>query len=158
MIGRHGKRETGPSPMMTFATDDVFHDAAGGVGRGRERPRYHTALPDLHVLLEPVFAGEDMVTVRWTAHGAHRGDSAMVWHRLGRVRKASQQIPSTGKLVTWSGIDIYHLTETKSWKAGAAWIGWASCSSLAWSPRVEAYTPHTSPEGCLGNNLILMEH
>jgi hypothetical protein len=42
--------------MMTFATDDVFHDAAGGVGRGRELPSYGTALPDLHVLLEPVFA------------------------------------------------------------------------------------------------------
>ena len=81
---------------MAFATDNVFHDAAGGVGRSRERPSYRTALPDLHVLLEPVFAGEDTVTVRWTAHGAHRGDSEMVWHRLGGVRKASQQLPRRG--------------------------------------------------------------
>ena len=84
--------------MLTFAIDAVFHDAAGGVGRSRERPNCCTALPDLHVLLEPVCAGEDTVTVRWTAHGAHRGDSEMVWHRLGGVRKASQQIPSTGQL------------------------------------------------------------
>jgi hypothetical protein len=50
-----------PSSMMTFATDDVFHDAAGGVGHGCERPNYRT-----------------------------------------------------GKLVTWSGLDIDHLAETKS--------------------------------------------
>jgi SnoaL-like polyketide cyclase len=93
------------------------------VGRGRERPSYRTALPDLHVLLEPVFAGKDTVTVRWTAHEAHRGNSELVWHHLGGVRKASQQLPPTGKLVTWSDIDSYHLTETKSWEAGAAWIG-----------------------------------
>jgi hypothetical protein len=86
--------------MMTFATDDVFHDAAGGVGRGPEPPSYRTALPALHVLLEPVCAGEDTVTVHWTAHGTHRGDSEMVWHRLGGVRQASQQSPPTGKLVT----------------------------------------------------------
>jgi hypothetical protein len=140
--GRHGKRKTWLSLMMIVATDDVFHDAAGGVGRGRERPSYHTALPDLHVLLEPVFAGEDTVTVRWTAHGAHRGDSEMVWHRLGGVRQESQQIPPTGKLVTWSGIDIYHLTDTTSWEAGAAWIGWVSCRGLAWSPRAWRHTRH----------------
>ena len=89
MLGRHGKRDTWPSAMMTFATDDVFDDAAGGAGRGRERPSYRTALPDLHVLLAPVFAGEDTVTVSRTAHETHRGDSEIVWHRLGGVRKAS---------------------------------------------------------------------
>ena len=96
MIGRHGKRDIWPSSMMTFATDDVFHDAAGGVGRGRARPSDRTAWPALHVLLAPVCAGEDMVTVRGTTHGAHRGDSEMVWHRLGGVRKASQQLPRRG--------------------------------------------------------------
>jgi hypothetical protein len=64
--------------MTTCATDDVFHDAAGGVGRGRECPSYRTALPDLLVLLVPVCAGEDTVTVRWTTHRAYRGDSEMV--------------------------------------------------------------------------------
>ena len=49
---------------MTFATDEVFHDAAGGVGRSRERPSYRTALPALHRLSELVFAGGDTVTVR----------------------------------------------------------------------------------------------
>ena len=65
--------------MMTFAIDGVFYDA-GGVGRSRERPSYRTALPDLPVLWEPVCAGEDTVTGHWTAHGAHRGNSEMVWH------------------------------------------------------------------------------
>jgi hypothetical protein len=82
--------------MMTVATDDVFPDAAGGVGRGRERPRSRTALPELHVLLEPVCAGKDMVTVRWTAHGAHRGDSEMVWHRLGECGKHRSRFPRRG--------------------------------------------------------------
>ena len=59
MMRRHGKREAWPSSMMTCATDDVFHDAAGGVGHGRERPSYRPAWPDLHVLLAPVFAGKD---------------------------------------------------------------------------------------------------
>jgi hypothetical protein len=56
-----------------------------GWGRSRERPSYGTALPAPHVLLEPVWASEDTGTGRWTAHGTHRGDSAMVWQRLGRV-------------------------------------------------------------------------
>jgi hypothetical protein len=54
-----------------------------GWRRGRELPSYGTAWPDLHMLLEPVCASENTVTVRWTAHRTHRGDSAMVWHRLG---------------------------------------------------------------------------
>jgi predicted ester cyclase len=108
-----------------FATDYVFHDAAGGVGRGRERPKrgimsYRTAFPDLHFLWEPVFAGEDKVTVRWTAYGTHSGDIEMVLHLFGGVRKESQKIPPTGKPVTWSSIDIYHLTDGKiveSWRS-----------------------------------------
>jgi hypothetical protein len=52
-LGRHGKREPWPSLMMTYATDDVSHDAARGVGHGRERPSYRTTLPELHALLEP---------------------------------------------------------------------------------------------------------
>lgn len=116
--------------MMTFATDDVFHDAAGGVGRGRERPSYRTALPDLHVLLEPVFAGEDTVTVRWTAHGAHRGNSEMVWHRLGGVRKESQQIPPTGKLVT--GVALTSTTSRIQNRGKLAQLGSAGFLAVAW--------------------------
>ena len=80
--------------------------------------------------------------MRWTAHEAHREGSEMAWHRLGGVQKESQQLPPTGKLVTCSGIDISHLTDTKSWAAGVAWIGGVSCSSVARSPRAWRRTGH----------------
>jgi hypothetical protein len=81
---------------MTFATDDVFRDATRGMGCGRERPCSRTVLLALHVLWEPVFTGEDMVTVRWTAYGAHRGDSETVWHRLGECGKHRSRFPRRG--------------------------------------------------------------
>jgi hypothetical protein len=76
--------------MRTCATNDVFQEAAGGVGRGRARPSYGTAVPDLPGLSEPVCASEDTVTGRWTAHGTQRGDRARVGHRVGRVGSSSE--------------------------------------------------------------------
>ena len=37
VIGRHGTRETWPSSLMTFVTDDVFHDAATAAWGAWER-------------------------------------------------------------------------------------------------------------------------
>ncbi len=107
-----------------FAANFVYHGTAGGAVHGRERPKpgimsYRTAFPDLRFVLAPVLASEDKVTVRWTAHGTHRGDIAMVLRLFGRVEEKFWAMPPTGKPVTWGGIDIYRLTDgmiVESWR------------------------------------------
>ena len=99
-----------------LAPNYVHHDGAGAVERGTENikrhiPRFRTAFPDLRFVLEDVCADENKVTVRWTAHGTHRGDIAL----------ASRHIPPTGKQVTFFGIDIFHITDGK---IGEVWRSW----------------------------------
>ena len=96
-----------------FAPDHLFHTGAGQVVRGtqeRGMMRFRTAFPDLHFVIEDVFAEGDKVVVRWTAHGTHRGDIQLV-----------QNIPATGKQVTWLGMDIYHLTGGKIMETWRSW-------------------------------------
>ena len=97
------------------SADYVFHDSGGRVVRGTPGgaiPRFRAAFPDLHFVLEDVFAEGDKVVVRWTAHGTHRGDFELVRH-----------IPPTGKQVTWFGIDIYHF---RGGKIVESWRHWSS--------------------------------
>jgi hypothetical protein len=138
--------------MMTFATDDVFHDAAGGVGRGREHLSDRTAWPALHVLLAPVCAGKDTVTGH-TA-GTARG-CGIVWGECGKHRSRFPRRGSWGREAA--------LTSTTSWiqnrgqRRSVDRLGFLQSLGVV-SARMEAYTPQTSPEGCLGKNLILREH
>ena len=107
-----------------FTPDHVFHDVAGGVSRGTELikrniPPWRTAVPDLHFVLEDVCVEGDKVIVRWTAHGTHRGDLEVA----GFIPK----IPATGKQVTFSGIDIYHI---RGGKIVESWRSWDRLSLL----------------------------
>ena len=94
----------------------IWHDGAGRVVHGIESaakrgiPRFRTAFPDLHFSIEDVFAEGDKVTVRWTAHGTHRGDMELV-----------RNIPPTGRQVTWFGVDIYRIAGGKIMEGWRSW-------------------------------------
>ena len=53
------------------------------------------AFPDLRFVIEDEVVADDKVVVRWTAVGTHRGDF--------------DGIAPTGRVVTWTGIDIVRL-------------------------------------------------
>jgi steroid delta-isomerase-like uncharacterized protein len=55
------------------------------------------SFPDVHITAKEVLAEGDKVVVWWTFTGTH----------LGTYR----DIPATGKVVNWSGIDIYTVTD-----------------------------------------------
>ncbi len=60
---------------------------------------YHSAFPDLHYQLDHVIAEGDLVVVRWTAEGHHRG--------------SFQGILPTGKRCVISGMTINRVVEGK---------------------------------------------
>jgi len=84
----------------------VRHDLAGAfreVG-GREGVTDFiqlllTALPDLHITVEDIFATENRVAFRVTIKGTHQGEF--------------QGVAPTGKQVKFSGNHLYHLEEGK---------------------------------------------
>ncbi|SRR5216110_2034751 len=57
------------------------------------------ALPNFHHTVEDVIAEGDKVAIRWTAHGTHTGEL------MG--------IPPTGKQITITGMNIYHMASGK---------------------------------------------
>jgi steroid delta-isomerase-like uncharacterized protein len=59
--------------------------------------RFRTTFPDLEVTLEDVIAEGDLVAARWTARGTQRGPFA--------------DLPPTGASVSWSGTDVYRLSD-----------------------------------------------
>jgi steroid delta-isomerase-like uncharacterized protein len=83
------------------APDFVHHGAAdaaqarGPEGVRRWAARLQAALPDLQVTIEDLIAEGDMVVVRSTRTGTHRGPL------LG--------VPPTGRRATWTAIDIFRL-------------------------------------------------
>ena len=56
-----------------------------------------TAFPDLHFAIEDEVVAHDKVVVRWTAVGTHLGDY--------------DGFAPTGRIVTWTGIDIVRLQD-----------------------------------------------
>lgn len=60
---------------------------------------FHGPLPDLRVQIDDMIAQGDRVVARWTARATHQGTFL--------------QIPSTGKQVTISGIDIMRIADGK---------------------------------------------
>jgi predicted ester cyclase len=68
---------------------------------------YHTALPDLQVTVDDVFAAGEKVGMRWRSAGTHRGDLA--------------GIPPTNKWMHTSGINIWRVVDGK---VVEGWIEW----------------------------------
>lgn len=56
--------------------------------------------PDLHYIIDDIFATEDGVAMRWTATATHLGT---MWN----------MIPPTGKLITWNGMHLLRLADKK---------------------------------------------
>jgi steroid delta-isomerase-like uncharacterized protein len=80
--------------------DYVGHVASGSDIQGSEAARrfsatIHTIFPDLHFTLHDQIAEGDLVAVRWTFRGTHRGEY------LG--------VAPTGKQVTVPGMDVFRL-------------------------------------------------
>jgi steroid delta-isomerase-like uncharacterized protein len=97
------------------STDYVWHDAAGRVTHGTTNAklalsRFRTAFPDFHIVTEDILAEGDKVGLRWTVRGTHRGQMELL-----------QNIPPTGKQVTWLGMDIYHFRGGKIVEGGRSW-------------------------------------
>jgi steroid delta-isomerase-like uncharacterized protein len=83
--------------------DDFVDDSPGG-GKGRDLIKeavadFHKAFPDLSIDIEDVFAVDDNVVVRYSAHGTQTGPYG--------------QIPPTGKVVTVRGITIFQIVNGK---------------------------------------------
>src|ERR1700746_3133345 len=64
------------------------------------------ALPDLRNVEEDIIAERDIVSVRATVEGTHKGDL------LG--------IPASGKHVRWDAVDVYRIADGKIGEGGAA--------------------------------------
>lgn len=88
-----------------FADDYVRHDLrSGNAPPGPEGQKliagmFRTAFPDVHLSIEFMVAEADMVVARWTMQGTHQG----VWGG----------IPPTGKRMSFTGINIFRLSEGK---------------------------------------------
>src|SRR5262245_48898984 len=68
---------------------------------------YHTAFPDLQVVVEDVFAAGEKVGMRWSSTGTHRGDLA--------------GIAPTHRRMHTSGINIWRVVEGT---VVEGWIDW----------------------------------
>ncbi len=83
------------------AEDYAFHPSSGGraaTGDGAEEARLAgllAAFPDLQATVEAAVAEGDLVAVRWTATGTHRGE------HLG--------VAATGRRVTMAGMAFYRV-------------------------------------------------
>jgi steroid delta-isomerase-like uncharacterized protein len=69
------------------------HEDMRGLEANKERlTMYRTAVPDLHVEIDDLFANDDSVVTRWTASGTNTGDFA--------------GMPATGRSISMTGITI----------------------------------------------------
>ena len=59
-----------------------------------------TTFPDIHYVIDDIFANEDRVAVRWSATATHKGT---LWNL----------IPPTGKTIRWNGMHLLRLAEGK---------------------------------------------
>jgi len=83
--------------------DDFVDDSPGG-GKGRDLIKkavtdFHRAMPDLRIEIEDVFATEDKVVLRYTAHGTQTGPYG--------------DVPPTGKKAAVRGITIFLVADGK---------------------------------------------
>lgn len=93
-------------PLLA-AADVVAHGIAGpdDVAYGLEagfKPMYRTlrgAFPDIHFTVDEVIGSGEMVALRWSVRGTHRGDE------LG--------MPATGKSVAFTGMTFARVVDGK---------------------------------------------
>ena len=57
------------------------------------------AFPDVQIIVDDMFVANNKVVLRWTFKATHKG--------------TYQEIPATGRKVTWKGIDIYTIDDGK---------------------------------------------
>ncbi len=86
------------------APDFVDHNPFPGQAPDRDGLKqfiktFHGPLPDLKVQVDDMISQGDKVVTRWTARATHQGTFL--------------QIPSTGKQVTLTGIDIMRIADGK---------------------------------------------
>jgi len=86
-----------------LAADCVFYTPApipGISGWKQFATAFLTAFPDdLQVTIDDMFSNGDKVAARWTARGTHRGPL--------------RGVPPSGNMVTWLGMAIYSLADSK---------------------------------------------
>jgi steroid delta-isomerase-like uncharacterized protein len=95
-----------------YSKDLVYHSTDGGEIRGLDSVKEHvqmfrTAFPDIHVMVEDVFAEGDKVVNRWSMSGTHKGEL------MG--------IPPTGNQVGIWGISILRFIDGKVVEIWDAW-------------------------------------
>ena len=61
--------------------------------------RFTQAFPDIQVTVDELIAEGDKVALWFTLHGTHRGTYA--------------DVPATGKMIEWSGVDLYTVVNGK---------------------------------------------
>lgn len=108
-----------------LAPDYVGHmppypDMHGPDGDKEFNARTLTILPDARIEIEDMVAEGDRVAVRWTLSGTHEGTTRMgvappPARRWRRASAMSSRSPTA-----------------RSWRGGATWTFWASCSR--WAP------------------------
>lgn len=91
-----------------IASTFLFHDPDLPHVRSREDYKQWiieslTAFPNLHLTIEDLIAKGDQVVARSTSRGTHSGDL---------VKPLA--LPATGKQVTISGIELWHLADALS--------------------------------------------
>jgi steroid delta-isomerase-like uncharacterized protein len=75
-------------------------DVKGPDGFRQRHTALSTAFPDLRFTIEDLIDEGDKVTVRYTAHGTHKGGDY-----LG--------VAPTGQEMTWAGLTVFHLANGK---------------------------------------------
>lgn len=98
------------SPDITYDAG-VFPVLHGRKAVVRAMQALLTAFPDGRYTVDQVITEHDLVAVRWTAMGTHRGTF------LG--------VPATGNAVTWTGINIYRIA------CGQIAAGWSEADGVA---------------------------
>jgi len=88
----------------TYTTESIIHVPPNPDSRGPEPLKqfvtmYRVAFPDFHVTIEDEIAEGDMVVIRWTASGTHKGEL--------------MDIPPTGKPIKITGISIGRIASGK---------------------------------------------
>lgn len=70
---------------------------------------YHRAFPDIHFTIEHMIAEDDMVVIRWTLTGTHKGDLPT--------------LAATGRPISLSGISIARFRDGKGIESWNNWDG-----------------------------------